>query len=165
MRNVSQNVLHAIPSWFQSHRHKKPGNRYNSVPSSFDSPLVPCEFPSNSSSRILEKGTPSRPCPVRICPSVKHMPVGRDTSCNLASIYTPRKRPVTPRMPRHRDDNPRGERFPNLVPTTIVWLRSDAWRYVALGHRRKTKLLLLFLFFFCNGRNILQLQSFQIFEI
>lgn len=68
-------------------------------------------------------------------------------------------------MPRHGDDNPRGERFPNLVPTTIVWLRSDAWRYVALGHRRKTKLLLLFLFFFCNGRNILQLQSFQIFEI
>lgn len=44
------------------------------------------EFPSNSSKRMLEKGTASPSCPARICPSVKHMPVGRDTFANAVQF-------------------------------------------------------------------------------
>lgn len=116
-----------------------------SIPRSFPG------FPSNSSSRILEKGAPSRPCPVRICPSVKHMPAGRPWHVVQFSvdIHTVHSTYAT-----HGDDNPRGERFPNLVPTTID----------AFGPKEKTNVIVFFFSFFLKNVRFENLKSSRIFS-
>ena len=61
------------------------------------------EFSSNSSNVrfILEKGAASPTCPARICPSVKHMPVGCDMFANGVQFSVDIYRVSVPRHSPH----------------------------------------------------------------